>query len=205
VVDSFKNWIVQNHSLTFLPAFICWFIWADRNKVLFEGSCPSIYRVVYLSRCASEHSWKPLKESDPRILVPSFPDDKPLAWFDGVAQHNGNISGARGIIKIYALREYRWTSNCGCGSNMRADLLGAWSTLVLAARLSVYDIHIMGDSKLVIEWLKKDGKLRVANLEAWKERIVDICSHFRSITFGHIFREMNKEADYQSKQAFFST
>jgi hypothetical protein len=151
VVDSFKNWSVHNHSLDFLPTFVCWFIWADRNKVHFEGLCPFVHRVVYLSRCALKHSWKLLKESKPRILVPYFPDDKPLAWFDGAAQHNGNISGSRGIIKIDALREYIWTLNCGRGSNMRVELMGAWFTLVLAARHSVYDIHIMGDSKIVID------------------------------------------------------
>jgi ribonuclease HI len=105
-------------------------------------------------------------------LVPSFPDDKPLAWFNGAAQHNGNISGAGGIIKIDALREYRWTLNCGCGSNTRVELLGAWSTLVLVARLSVYDICIMGDSKIIIEWLKKDGELRVANLKRGKKELL---------------------------------
>jgi hypothetical protein len=62
----------------------------------------------------------------------------------------------------------------------------------------------MGDSKIVIEWLKKKGDLRVASLEAWKERIVDLCTHFRSITFEHIYREKNQEADYLSKQAFLS-
>jgi ribonuclease HI len=87
--------------------------------------------------------------------VPTYPVDKSLAWFDGAAQQNGNISGAGGIIKLDALREYRWTMNCGKGSNTRAELLGAWSTLVLAARLSVYDLHIMGDSKIVIDWLNK--------------------------------------------------
>jgi ribonuclease HI len=151
-----------------------------------------------------EHLWKTHKEKKPQNLGLSPPVDKPIAWFDGEAQNNGNKCGVGGIIKINASNEYRWTLNCGCGSNTRAELLGAWSTLVLAERLSIYDIHIMGDSKIVIEWLKKDGELRVASLEAWKERIVEICTHFRSITFEHIYKEMNQEADYQSKQAFFN-
>jgi hypothetical protein len=50
VVDSFKNWSVQNYRLITLPTFVCWFIWVDRNKALFEGSSPSVHRIVYLSR-----------------------------------------------------------------------------------------------------------------------------------------------------------
>jgi ribonuclease HI len=90
------------------------------------------------------------------------------------------------------------------GQTREQELLGAWSTLALVERLVIYDIHIMGDSKIVIDWLNKIGDLRVASLEAWKERIVDLCSHFRSISFEHIYRERNQEADNLSKQAFHS-
>jgi ribonuclease HI len=204
VVESFKNWLVQNYRLITLPNFVCWFIWADRNKAPFEDLSPSIHRIVYLSRSSLEHSWKPLKHFSPHNLVPTYPADKTLSWFDGETQQNGHISGVGGIINLYALREYRWTMNCGKGSNMRDELLGAWATLVLTARFSVYDIHIMGDSKIIIDWLNKIGDLWVANLEAWKDRIDDICSLYRSITFEHIYREMNKKADCQSKQAFYT-
>jgi hypothetical protein len=85
---------------------------------------------------------------------------------------------------------------------MREELLGAWSTLALAKRLAIYEIHILGDSKIVIDWLKKKGELRVTSLEAWKERITVLFSHFRSITFKHIYREKNQEDDNLSKQDF---
>jgi hypothetical protein len=60
----------------------------------------------------------------------------------------------------------------------------------------------MGDSMIAIEWLKKKGDLKVASLEVWKERIIDLCTHFSSISFDHIFREKNQEVDYLSKLAF---
>jgi len=55
VVDSFKNWNLQNQRLTSLSYFVCWYTWTDRNRALFEGSCPSLHRVVYLSRRVLEH------------------------------------------------------------------------------------------------------------------------------------------------------
>ena len=70
--------------------------------------------------------------------------------------------------------------------------MGAWSILALVKRLVIYDIYIMGDLKIVIDWLNKIGDFRVASLEVWKERIVDLCTHVRSITFEHIYREKNQ-------------
>jgi ribonuclease HI len=136
--------------------------------------------------------------------VPTYPADKTLAWFDGATQQQGLLSGAGGVIKLDVHREYRWILNCGKGTNTRAELMGAWATLVLVVRFSVSDLHVMGDSKIVIDWLKRKGDLRVANLDVWKERIVEFYPLFRSITFTHIYREANYEADSQSKKALHS-
>ena len=101
-------------------------------------------------------------------MGPSPPADKQYAWFNMAAQINGKKCGPEGIIKINASNECKWTLNCGGRSNTRVGLLVAWSTLVLPERLAIYDIHIMGDSKIVIDWLKKEGDVKVASLEAWK-------------------------------------
>jgi hypothetical protein len=36
--------------------------------------------------------------------------------------------------------------------------MGAWATLTLASRLTVYDLHVMGDSKIVIDWLNRKDR-----------------------------------------------
>jgi hypothetical protein len=79
--------------------------------------------------------------------------------------------------------------------------MGAWASLILAARLSIPDLHLLGDSKIVIEWLNQKGALQVVSLERWKERIKDTLKYFRNISFAHIFREENQEADILSKLA----
>jgi len=100
VVDSFINWSFQNYKLITLPTYVCWYIWVDRNKELFEDLSPSVQRIFYLSRSAMDHSWKPHEGYTPRNLVPTFPAEKSLAWFDGAAQQNGHISGVGGILKL---------------------------------------------------------------------------------------------------------
>jgi ribonuclease HI len=55
--------------------------------------------------------------------------------------------------------KYRWFINGGEGTNTKAELLGAWSTLILAHHLKIKKILVMGDSKVVIDWLNLKGNL----------------------------------------------
>jgi hypothetical protein len=72
---------------------------------------------------------------------------------------------------------------------------------MLAKKLSISSIQVMGDSKVIIEWLMNKGRLKVAALEGWKIRIKELTKLFRSITYQHIYRDFNMEADKQSKLA----
>ena len=79
--------------------------------------------------------------------------------------------------------------------------MGALDTLILASRLSVSDIHVLGDSKIVIDWLKGKGTLQVVTLYGWKDRISKLLTLFRYISCAHIYKEENQEADRLSKRA----
>lgn len=57
----------------------------------------------------------------------------------------------------------------------------------------------MGDSRIIIDWLNNKGKLQVLALDYWKEKIRDLIKKFEEISFEHIFRESNAEADHLSK------
>jgi hypothetical protein len=39
------------------------------------------------------------------------------------------------------------------------EILGAWAALSLAHRVSITDFHVIGDSKIIIEWLNNKGYL----------------------------------------------
>jgi ribonuclease HI len=68
------------------------------------------------------------------------------------------------LIRISENSVYKWTFNCGTGTNTRAELLGAWATHILVVRLNIASIQVIGDSKIIIDWLKDKGKLQVASL-----------------------------------------
>jgi ribonuclease HI len=125
----------------------------------------------------------------------------PVASFDGAAKADGLCCGAGGIIKLSNTLAHKWYLNCGIGSNTKAELLGAWATLHIANLLALPKIQILGDSKVIIEWLNDRSELRVTSLEGWKKRIKTLKNTFENTQFFHIYREYNKEADSLSKKA----
>jgi ribonuclease HI len=105
------------------------------------------------------------------------------------------------MIKFTKNSFIRWTFNCGPGTNTRAELLGAWATLFLASRHHIEALQILGDSKIIIEWLNNRGDLQAISLLAWKDRIRLLLPSFKKLCFNHIYREHNKTADKLSKAA----
>jgi hypothetical protein len=47
VFECFDLWARRNYSLSSLPAFICWFIWIERNLAIFESKSPSMEKVFF--------------------------------------------------------------------------------------------------------------------------------------------------------------
>jgi ribonuclease HI len=111
-----------------------------------------------------------------------------MGWFDGTTQKHGQLSNAGGAIRCTDHLSYKWTFNCGEGTNTRAKLLGVWDTLIVASRLDLKHIKVLGDSQIIIDWLNNKGKLRVLALDRWQEKIIDFIKNFKEISFEHIFR-----------------
>jgi ribonuclease HI len=91
---------------------------------------------------------------------------------------DGQNCGAGGIIKTPNMIVYKWLFNCGRGTNNRAKLLGIWASLRLALHLSFYRIQILGDSKVIIDWLNDRARLQSSSMEGWKDRIKDLIKSF---------------------------
>jgi hypothetical protein len=51
---------------------------------------------------------------------PTTKDNMTIGWFDGAAQLNGLESGVGGMLRINEHSTYKWTLNCGLGSNTGA-------------------------------------------------------------------------------------
>jgi len=66
------------------------------------------------------------------------------------------------------------------------------------------DVHIVGDSKVVIDWYNQKADLQVMNLQLWKDRIKELGLSFTSIQIFHIHRQFNSVADVLSKEGLSS-
>jgi ribonuclease HI len=186
---------------TSIATHVIWFTWLERNKAIFEDTSPSLHSVIYKTLARLTNSSSHVKSRLPRTIMINHSLNTTLAWFDGAASKDVFRSGAGGVIKIWETTVYKWTFFCGKGTNTRAELLGAWVTLMLAEFLEIPCIHIMGDSKVVIDWLSDKGGLMVSSIEGWKKRIKLLIQNFLSIEFQHIYRDFNTDADNLSKQA----
>jgi len=102
--------------------------------------------------------------------------DTTISCFDRATHSNGKCCGAGGVIKTYDISVYGWFFNCREGTNTKVELLGVWATLLLEKHLSLHKLQVLGDSKVVIDWINKRGDLRACTIEGWKQRIIALRS-----------------------------
>jgi ribonuclease HI len=201
LTDSLSKWTTNKYVPTTLPPLICWFVWLERNATTFDEKTPSVHSVMIRALGTVHKPEEVITSSLLRSCLINQNIEFPVACFDGAAKENGQCCGAGGIIKLSNTLVHKWYLNCGIGSNTKAELLGAWATLHIAKLLALPKIQILGDSKVIIEWLNDRSDLRVSSLEGWKKRIRTLKNTFESTQFFHIYREFNKEADSLSKKA----
>jgi ribonuclease HI len=171
-----------------------------RNAAIFEDKSPSIHLVTKFILLAVDRPITPTKAQPNHKSTTTLPFDKAIAWFDGAAQLDGTLCGAGGYILINSHTSYKWTLNCGQGTNTKAELMGAWASLILAQRLNIEVLLLLGDSKVIIDWINGNADLQTAGLECWKDRTIEATRLIKSLSTSHIYREDNCIADFLSKQ-----
>jgi ribonuclease HI len=169
--------------------------------VIFEDRAPSILSVAH--RILLSFSWQPSSFKALPIQVCEFTQEEgfTLACFDGAAQSNGLCCGAGGTFKSHPSRVTKWFINCGAGSNTKAELMGLWATLTLATFWSINQLQILGDSRVIIDWINHKCNLNTVNIKCWKQKTLDLAKNFKDLSIHHIYRVHSKEADALSKIA----
>ena len=81
------------------------------------------------------------------------------------------------------------------GTNTMVEVLSLWGLLHFVSLNGIYDISIYGDSKIIIGWDKGCFGLQVLHLNQWCSRVKSLIKDFIHISFRHISRSFNKEAD----------
>ena len=71
--------------------------------------------------------------------------------------------------------------------------------LVVLKVLKVENVSIFCDSEVIIDWAKGDSSLHSLRLGHWASKVHKLISSFRNISFLHVYREYNTEANLLSK------
>ena len=125
----------------------------------------------------------------------------PWAFFNEASQGEPPLGGAGAVIFFPSTRKKKIKYAIGQASNNKAELWALWATLKVAKSSQIQEIQIYRDSKVVVDWANEKNSIRAPHLQHLLVEIQTLKTSFRRISFGHIYRELNMEADALSKQA----
>lgn len=63
------------------------------------------------------------------------------------------------------------------------------------------DIQVRMDSMLVVKQMRGEWKLKHPGLKPLAARVTELVRHFNSVSFEHVYRESNKDADRLANEA----
>ena len=120
-----------------------------------------------------------------------------ISYTDGGARGNPGPAGIGAVLynqdtkeKLAEISEY-----LGETTNNVAEYTALEYALLRAKELGAVQVHCFLDSELVVRQMNREYKVKDSKLQKLYIRIWNITQDFNKVTFEHIRREKNKEAD----------
>lgn len=127
---------------------------------------------------------------------------KAKLFTDGGSRGNPGPAAIGGVLYDLEDKEIETFSQyLGEGTNNQAEYTALLIGLQLAQKNRVEEIDCFLDSELVVKQLNKEYKVKDAELAKIFVKIWNLSQTFKKITFSHVRREFNKEADRLVNQA----
>jgi ribonuclease HI len=122
------------------------------------------------------------------------------AYFDGASQNNSQVSGGGGVLYLKDTHFLKYKETFGRGTNNVAEFMALKITLMLVVEYGAIKLQVFGDSLMVINWML--GVCVVENflLRPIYEELQRLKYLFTTLSFSHVYREHNIEADRLSKE-----
>lgn len=117
-------------------------------------------------------------------------------YFDGASRGNPGPAGAGGVI--YDAQQKivdTYAINLGVTTNNVAEYGGLLAGLNRCHKLNIKELQVYGDSKLIINQVNGKWKVRNEKLKSIYEQVKKVQPFFTTISFEHVYRKDNKEAD----------
>jgi ribonuclease HI len=122
---------------------------------------------------------------------------------DGGSRGNPGPS-AIGVVIELSDNKIEFGQAVGVRTNNEAEYLSLIAGLRRARELGISDLTVRMDSLLVVKQMNSEYKVKAANLKPLYLEAIQLSKSFKSITFTHVVREKNKEADRQVNLALDS-
>lgn len=125
------------------------------------------------------------------------------AWIDGAARGNPGESGIGVLIKkkdgkvLKEESEYLGDSY----TNNQAEYSALLKSLRVCGELGIDKIEVYSDSSLVVNQMEGKFRVRSSNLKPLYEKAKSLASNFDSVSYNHVPRKENSEADRLANEA----
>jgi ribonuclease HI len=124
-------------------------------------------------------------------------------YFDGASRSNPGPASYGGVIYENGVERYTYKKYIGSTTNNVAEYKALLNGLLLAKEKSITRLAVYGDSKLVIEQVTGNWKVKSPLLTPIHREICTflVNNPFEQITFQHVYRKNNKRADKLANEA----
>jgi len=124
-------------------------------------------------------------------------------YFDGASRLNPGPASYGGVIYKDGEEQYTYKKYIGTNTNNVAEYQALLNGLLLAQEKGIKHLQVYGDSKLVIEQVTGNWKVKSPRLIIIHREICALLLEkpFETITFQHIYRKNNKRADELANEA----
>ena len=226
-------------SWMWIPKFICWKLWLERNNRIFrDESCKPASVISKIKALVGEvlesnstlrnevalgreenlwltelvsiqknnpfpptiaHSRWEIRLGEQEFIKWCSTLDDHCLFFDGASKGNPSAAGGGGVILGpggSTVVCFSW--GLGIEYNNRAEALALWQGLNLALKENILSLSVFGDSILIIQALNSHKNPAQVHLAHVLKKIRLLLTRFRKISFYHILRNLNSQADLEA-------
>jgi ribonuclease HI len=114
---------------------------------------------------------------------------------DGGSRGNPGPAAIGGVLYQADKEIANFSKYLGQGTNNQAEYNALLTGLELAKKHKIINLQCFLDSELVVKQLNKEYRVKDADLAKLFVKVWNLAQEFDSISFNHVRREFNKEAD----------
>lgn len=120
---------------------------------------------------------------------------KHQVFCDGASRSNPGDASIGVSISFDGKEIHTISREIGIATNNEAEYQALIEGLNYCIENSINEVDVFLDSKLVIEQVNKNYKVKAHNLKEFNSQVENMIKEFKYIEFNHVYREDNKRAD----------